>query len=191
MLDKFLPPTDNLYKFIAISGLMLIVFSFVPNYISFKFTEQQIGYIGNQYKFIVESDQLIKDINKQVENQKQLIRDLEELPKKTNGENNEKLLQVKKNLEEEAKKLGEKQIAMNLKEAELKTAGEYITFYDLTITRLVSLSVIIFLVGVFFVVVGFYFWYQKMQKPNDLILISQTKEQSLAKSKRIKRIRLI
>lgn len=40
MLDKFLPPTDNLYKFQAIAGLMLTLSALIPFYLSFHFYER-------------------------------------------------------------------------------------------------------------------------------------------------------
>jgi preprotein translocase subunit SecG len=61
MLDKFLPPTDNLYKFVAISGLLFIVLSFYPNYLNFKLGEQKIEHLKNLNILNIELKNLVEE----------------------------------------------------------------------------------------------------------------------------------
>jgi hypothetical protein len=64
MLDKYLPPTDSLYKFIAISGLLLFCLSFVSTYLSFQISLQIIE-LNKEIKIFSErQDELNSRYNK-------------------------------------------------------------------------------------------------------------------------------
>jgi exonuclease VII small subunit len=66
MLDKLVPPTDNLYKFIAISGLLLVILSFVPQYFLVKLIEQRIQLNKDLKVFVLEFKKFNEDYEKHV-----------------------------------------------------------------------------------------------------------------------------
>ena len=65
---------------------------------------------------------------------------------------------------------------INLGKIQLNTKVELTKYYQDQLRTLNILSWIILLTGLLFITVGFYFWYIKIQKPNDLILIKQAEE---------------
>jgi hypothetical protein len=202
MLDKFFPPTDNLYKFIAISGLLFIIISFVPNYLTFRLLEKKIEHVREQDKFLVEITQINDESDKRINKQSQFNRDYDELLEnknkiknyfqiKTNREKVEQLIEAKKNFDVEGMVFDEKYNALKIKKADLDASSEMNELYKSEISWLESVSFKVFIAGIFLVLVGFYFWYKKMQKPNDLLLLNQTRELLPVKAKPVKRVRPI
>lgn len=80
MLDKFLPPTDNLYKFIAISGLMFLALSIVPYYFSFQLGERKLEHTKNLEIFNI-------GLESKMQKFEIAIKQKDELLQKANSEN--------------------------------------------------------------------------------------------------------
>lgn len=200
MLDKFLPPTDNLYKFTAISGLLLIVFSFVPNYFSFKLGEQIIDlrkrtniiHIEKDYLSDTPTHKLAENLNQRNE---ALKNTLSQIPKdeKSLRENygekyieslNNEALQIKdKTLQvmQEVSQVEKQQMELKIKLEELSSATTLAEYYEKSISDLRLLSYGTLITGVGLVILGFRWWYVKVQKPNDLILVNEAKAQQSTK----------
>lgn len=219
MLDKFLPPTDNLYKFVSISGLLLIVLSFYPSYLNFKLGEQRLEHLKNYRMFMVDVDNFTKDltnINQTSEDAKEGLKNLEsklneheqllskaeqaiknkDLPEAEklssqiteNRKEAEKMflelkpLAAKLLASEDVAKLYERKNQQDIRQAELDSATELIKFYESEISYLQNLSRLLFILGLILTAIGFYFWYERIQKHNDLILVNQAQENANAKT---------
>jgi hypothetical protein len=226
MLDKYLPPTDNLYKFLAISGLLLIVVSFIPNYFNFQLWEQKVDYLRQQKVFIAEIEKFNKDyeaLNKNLNNLNQkygestdtykVIFELQEnLDKELKERNYQKakelyevylsnkqiILEKKKvidelkaNIDNDSKEIKNKEIEIETKKAELDKTKDLIELYDEEIARLKLMSYLLFILGIITAFIGFYFWYSKIQKFNDLILVNDAKEKQQEKIKKTRRFRML
>lgn len=156
MIDTKIPlPTDNLYKFIALFGLTLVILSFIPFYHSYKVKIEEIEVIANFNKLKPQSDRLIIYI-------KSLLAEKDYEPE---GNLAPKSLLIKEYnklympIEIELNKLE----IQTLKNAELK---------KLVRAELI-LSIMILLMGVGFMFFGFKHWYYKLQKYQDMIIIKQ------------------
>jgi preprotein translocase subunit SecG len=167
MIDKLFPPTDNLYKFSAIAGLLFIILSFYPQYLNFKLNEQKIENMKN-------SKILMTDL-------KLANEELELLRKKHEETNQSK--EGNKPTDEELSKYIQKRKELESRNIEIESVQELEKYYNEEINRLNFISHITFSVGILVMLIGFYLWYQKVQKPSDLILTNQTKE-NLTKNKR-------
>ena len=202
MLDKFLPPTDNLYKFIAISGLMLLILSFVPEYLSFRYVEKLVEYENHQKRFITEikaatneREKLNERLNNYNEQLEKIVKDLNETRKAVNKkeliDQADEIIKNSNELSEYNKKLDQEFKKLFLTKNDLDTEGTMLDTYDDEIKYLKDLSRIIFIVGCLLIIFGFSTWYYKVQKPNDLILFNQATQDNQSKLKRAKRHRLI
>jgi hypothetical protein len=78
----------------------------------------------------------------------------------------------------ETKKLSEENNEITIGKIQLDSKVELTKYYRNQINTLDILSWVILCVGVLLIFIGFYFWYIKIQKPNDLILANQANEQN-------------
>lgn len=164
MFDKLSPPTDNLYKFVAISGLAIFLF--------FTWSRLQIG---------LEEDRLQRrSISSQIdtlmffENEVPRWRDFTRKLRsegKTEEEISEQLTPVMK----ESEKNPEFQ---SLFAVSSKAAKQHMEYLERVAAERALYNVLIF-VGINISVVGFYFWWVRVQKPSDELLKLQ-----LAKARR-------
>lgn len=202
MLDKFLPPTENLYKFIAISGILLIIASYYPSYLTFKLGEQYYDLMRNQKILIADLDNINKrlsDVNQTASSLTEKYKEIEkkgdeiiEFSKQKNIKNKEIAKSIKQEIEnykylqaeiEALKKRLEsidnleefraKSEQQDIKNAELKVTSAQLEFYGNEIDRLKQLSWILFITGLGMIGYGFNRWYTKIQKINDAILSKQ------------------
>lgn len=208
MLDKFLPPTDNLYKFLAISGLLLIVLSFVPNYFNFQLWEQKYEYLKTLDIYVAELEKYnedygkfntrLKELNQKydesIESYKkhnELGSDIEKELKEKNFQkadelyksylSDKKIIQdrqnnikeLKTNIENEKKEIDKKTIEIKVKKAEIDKTKNLIEHYNEEISRLRALSILIFVLGIIAAISGFFLWYYRIQKYDDLILANE------------------
>jgi hypothetical protein len=144
-------PTDNLYKFLALSGLALLVFSVV--YPTTRMTELRI---------------------RQAETRSQLkIRtlEIEAIEKELNQE-----IQVQPPSTEQLAILSDRGLQSGIKNAQLSS---YIEQTNVLVEEL-SFFMLLLNIGMFFgftmAVVGFWLWYHKVQRLLDLIAKKQMAE---------------
>jgi hypothetical protein len=168
MLDKFLPPTDNLYKFLSITGLLLIVLSFYPTYLTLKFEEQRIEQDKNHKMFMAE----VKILEQQNEDYKLFI-EKGLAPTKSIQQIREELLNQEK-----------KRVELGIADDLLLNNAKLINYFD-------RLSSWVFWSGIICMLIGFWCWYFKIQRPNDLILMNQSQNKEPTNPKRVKRVRPI
>ena len=189
MLDKYLPPTDNLYKFMAISGLMFLALSLVPFLLNFKLNEMRIqrdkefdlSNIGQ--KDTLRKDQIELDYKKSVLGQvftpnlsptdEEKIYDefLEGEFSKLSLEM--KRIKVLKKVAIESQSLSEKIKKLDIESTERVSGNELIRYYDDQIYTLTTITLVTSILGLFLAMSGFYLWYVKLQKPSDLVLENQ------------------
>jgi hypothetical protein len=121
MLNDFLPPTENLYKFISITGLFLFVLSFYPFYLQHKLAEQQFELIKNQAILRLDSRLLEKEIETIIYKLQSISNKFDELAKIHN-----EVIQLYKDKTESPQnnEQSEPNLALNDKLAELKNKLE-------------------------------------------------------------------
>ena len=159
-------PTDNLYKFLAISGLLILTFSYVaPEYILFQLEIRKSDAIASQQKIIIEGEAIELElerlsINRKIEEKLSNIKAKE--ASKIEGEFAEQLkilqsaqsslLNQNQNVVEWRKKVRDQEAQIG----QINIISELILKYSLhaTIGRLLGLLITIF---------GFSMWYYKTQ----------------------------
>ncbi len=188
-------PTDNLYKFMATSGIVIIITSFVPLFYQHKLRMQYIQFSGEIVKLAYENESLIEDAEKYAnvkldglrKRAVKLSEDFQSRIKKSwfniisrkdfntfkDGLENlqVELLEAAKETEEitnERERINELIIQLGIKKAELSyLSGIINTGLDLFRFGVISGIVLTFL--------GFLLWYQKLQFPLDKIIKNKSK----------------
>jgi len=197
MLNFLIPPTDNLYKFIAITGLLFIFASFFyPTILNIKINERILESEKDIEIAKIESAKLEreageielklnieqKDVetfkeNKNIVSPKQLeaeVSDLEQLRKQTKEATDIAAEQLKKNIEIEYNN---------------KLTKFYNDYFGLASNIALSGEIL----GFVLMILGFGLWYQKVQKYQDLVLLKEAKENqnSTKTKKRVSKKRLL
>jgi Ca2+/Na+ antiporter len=169
-MNLHFPPTDNLYKFIAISGILLVLYNLI-------FTSQFL--INNH----VQAQKISNELDIVEIEQNHLHEDILYLKKKVSilSENLEK-----KSVEESSEELKEfstlnaklktknREIEIKIKEMEnknklLKDRVKFGIF-------LIIIGLITFIVGIYLTYRGFYLWYHRLQKYQDTLIKKKSKK---------------
>jgi hypothetical protein len=147
-------PTDNLYKFLALSGLAIAIFGLVFPAIRISEIRLKLIEANTQTRLLkLEIDQLKEDVD---------------TAKKKSSVSPEEIGNIRKRM-----------IEINVKKVELDGRTEQIKalMEDLNFARgALKVSAPLGLVISF---LGFYFWYSLIQKPNDLLLQKQIKKEKI------------
>lgn len=189
MLDKYLPPTDNLYKFMAISGLMFLALAIVPFLLNFKLSEMRIqrdaefDLANIEKENTLRKDKIELDYKKFIlsqafnpnltPNEEEKIYDEYLEGQFSNLSLEMKKMQVVKKVINESKDLSEKIKEIDTELADRVSGNELIRYYDDQIYNLTTITIATTLFGLILAIFGFYLWYVKFQKPNDFVLKNQ------------------
>ena len=146
-------PTDNLYKFVALSGVALVLVSLI-------YPEQALRELGTRQ---IDSETQMQVLLAQAD---RLERELDLLDKSPDFEN-KKLELIKKQNDE---------IRVNA----IRSSGENqkSALYEAHHERVITYSKFLLAIGSAMSILGFFFWYRRVQKPADLAAADQSKSQS-------------
>ncbi|MCK5062144.1 hypothetical protein KAR28_06390 [Candidatus Parcubacteria bacterium] len=165
--SKFAPPTDNLYKFISIFGILLMLA--LPAYcIFFSYTQQQEAQADVLEKEILEDEKndIKNEIIDKIEN---VDKELEQLKQNYNQEKADDLSESILILENKKKELSKKLIAINSLIDKNTHRKEFIN-------KLRVATTIYLFVGFVITLIGFSLWYFKLQRYQDKIIKKQAEE---------------
>jgi len=180
-------PTDSLYKFMALSGLAMIIVSYVPAYQGIKEGEGLEEIQSKIELFVIETRWAMEDINS-INNQIEiLVRKLSKLTGVSDSDikkalySNLPLDKTRKDLEEhkiiwdelETKASEKRKLS---REYETKR-HQYKTYFAMELSRS-KIQLILFLfsaidgllLGFPLAISGFVLWYKKLQVPQDLLI---------------------
>ncbi len=153
-------PTDNLYKFMALSGLILFVFSFfVPFWLMHNIKLKTLE-IKEELDLLDIEEKYLKEIHE----------DIEALP------SNKRRKAIKLN-EERFKDYSKKLMQTRRKVETMKYLDSMRR--DIRILALVGISL-----GVIFTYCGFFLWYKRLQKYQDQIIKNEAQKQLQNNSKK-------
>jgi hypothetical protein len=146
-------PTDNLYKFMALSGLAILIFSLVFPMIRIGEIKLKLVEVETQTEVLgIETDNLKKDIEHSLNESKLHFQDLEN----------------------DRKRMSELQI----KSVELKGRTKLVRELMEDLRSYLIFLVVGGMLGLLFCFFGFVLWYKLVQRPSDLLLKAQV-ERSL------------
>lgn len=187
-------PTDNLYKFMALSGIVLIITSYIPIYQAWIEGVEIEKVKGERDIIEIEVEWTRKEIDKITEQMNVLIDNIVEISGISKNEITEalnakqSLVDINKDLKEhqmkweelEAKgieqlKLFREQI---IKTYQLKTNSKVVNCRLRMLLWLKRLTMIGSFIGVIMTVSGFGLWYKKLQVPQDLLIQKKLKLES-------------
>lgn len=212
MMDFLKPPTDNLYKFVAMSGLVLFLVSMTyPPWLSYRFSssifelEKDSKILKLEIKaeetrrtdFKAELDAITADGNstlKEAEDLKRLVESQASraqkrrlIPARVALEQKYKLLQAR--VEEIKKGYNEKRAtfmassdALEQKQIELESRLDLVKWAHGQLKLLGWVAIFCAGLGAFMANAGFIFWYRRVQVYQDAILRKQTALESESKS---------
>jgi hypothetical protein len=140
-------PTDNLYKFMALFGIALLIAEYLPLFHAYKLTVDQTRLDGE-----------INVLNKEIEWKTSRII------------NSKKKKQSDYLIEMQQNRLISL-VQLNTKKQELSNIDRMLKL-DKTVL-FIDLVISVFLIGF-----GFMLWYEKLQKPRDIILSEKVKKMS-------------
>lgn len=212
MMDFLKPPTDNLYKFVAMSGLVLFLVSMTyPPWLSYRFSssifelEKDTKILELEIEaeetrrtdFKAELDAITADGDntlKEVENLKRLLESQPSraqkrrlIPERVALEQKYKLLKAQ--VEESKKGFNEKRAtfmassdALRRKQIELKSRLDLAKWAHGQLKLLGWVAIFFAGLGAFMANAGFIFWYRRVQVYQDAILRKQTALESESKS---------
>jgi DNA repair exonuclease SbcCD ATPase subunit len=170
-------PTDNLYKFLAISGIIIFLISYLPLFHSYKLNLQLARLEGESKAVKEEREWLFSDANEVRNELQNLTKQLSEIQKDRKvTEGAEETL--KKKLEEKVAKLLEYTQLLHkqsLKTIEIDTKLEELRVHIAMLKTEANLSISGHIIGAILALVGFSLWYKKLQAPQDIIISKQAK----------------
>lgn len=183
-------PTDNLYKFMALSGLLIILACFIPYYHLYKLRFDLIQLVNEEERFNAERDWIVKDLNdvqKQIDKLKERTDGLrseitlaQKTGKKIPTDHIEKVESVTNDMrvkiQPKLSELNELSRKLILTKLNLKSRGEEKKYLLDVVRSEILLSKICFWVGLFMACSGFILWYKRLQAPQDKLLQNKTKE---------------
>ena len=141
-------PTDNLYKFLAISGLVIAMFSVY--YLFQKSHELQFLIVEQKAELELQKYQMGRYDEKFKLQEEQL----------STEETSEKKRSVLDNIDKDLIEYAKVQTNSELNLAKIKILHHEYIYYKVT-------GIIGFIFGLFLIVFGFVLWYKKIQKPLD------------------------
>ncbi len=180
-------PTDNLYKFIAISGLVIIgLTTFYPLKMVNESTLKTAQYATEMQKYSIERKRLATEYKKLTEISVQLAQKAENQLAELKKEYKKKLaglpytippsvnLEYDDNFKANERRLEQTSLELDLKNADLDgKKGELNIIEDnLFFSRILMYAG--FAIGSVLTMYGFSLWYIKVQQPLDLILLNQS-----------------
>jgi hypothetical protein len=181
-------PTDNLYKFMALSGMAIILACLIPVYHLQKLRLDVIRLDGEADRLIAEANWISSDIEKTQKHIDELNRHIAALE----GLSTSDILggsRVIKEKRDEASEVKAELMKLEPKLSELNELKRKQTLtmmninsrtkekaYLLSIIRIgFGASTIWFFAGLFLTCKGFHLWYKKLQVPQDKLLQKQAK----------------
>ncbi|MEK0337966.1 MAG: hypothetical protein QQN41_11090, partial [Nitrosopumilus sp.] len=185
-------PTDNLYKFMALSGIMLMLLVFIPVYRVHSLTTEameitgEIAVIGIEADYLKEKVSYLKDEKDElVAKSKKLLIESEAIDsEKVQSEDNmsEHRELIEKGLAEIYQKgmlilelTNEQEILL----AESNNKNEIVIYKYKINDRMLLLARIIACGGIALAAYGFILWYRKLQRYQDRIVKNQAEKQQL------------
>jgi hypothetical protein len=169
-------PTDSLYKFMALSGLAIILaFILFPGQKLLEIEMQSIGIQGEYKISCLEFDESTKELKVVSDRQEKILAEYNRIIAEHDLSNAtvKRVNDLKEKVDIDSKraheKLTQKQIAQlktDTKLAELHANG---AFFRTTLNILTIGTTI----GIFMAIFGFYFWYTKIQALQDKLLAMQ------------------
>ncbi len=144
-------PTDNLYKFVALSGIALVLVSLIYPEQAIRDLEVRIIDSETQTRVLLaQADRLEKDLD---------------ILEKTPDFEDQKLELIKQKNDE---------IRIN----SLKSTGENqkIALYTAHVEKVDNYATFLLWIGCAMSILGFFFWYKRVQKPADLAAARESQE---------------
>jgi hypothetical protein len=173
------PPTDSLYKFMAISGLLLLVFCLIyPEQRRFEVNIEKAR-IDGELKILISDNEVLKQDLELLMDDLKDHKDRAQKMAENRGTATELTGLQKRQDELERKKLEqfEKERAFKTKLLEIQTKIMLLNTTESFASWLAYLSKVGFVVGACLMISGFLFWYLKVQQPQDRILEAQAKHE--------------
>jgi hypothetical protein len=169
------PPTDNLYKFLAISGLLLIGFAVV-----FPFTKlmdlkrMTVELSGEVSKLKVESQLISKELDRQEKESKALLDLFEEKTEQKSFWKQDKqyvtfVVEEIRRQREKASEVGDKNDLVLIKLEEIKTKDALLNELRRQMKILMIAANIVMFLGFCAAILGFKLWFEKIQRPQDIM----------------------
>jgi septal ring factor EnvC (AmiA/AmiB activator) len=182
--------SDNLYKFLALASLVtLLVLTYFIKKAEFELSDEEVNFIGELKTEVLKSDDLEKQLESDIDIRTQLITELKQLSENMskgsiqNRTLSERIKVLKNQSSTLSKSIDDLEKGLKLLHAKNETTKSLIEnkrIFKEYLTWIYSYSSIILIV---LTLVGFYLWYQKVQKYQDRILKIQAKEiQQVSKS---------
>jgi hypothetical protein len=164
-MEMLKPPTDNLYKFMAIFGLLIFFLSYVPIIHS---QQQELEWTIWLCDFNTNVTNPINNIGIEIQTLKEVVNKMSQSIKKKDAAG------VDSNIEEAKKKLEYIDVS-DFKEKlshldELTKKASILLKKNAFIKYELYLGIISGIVGFISMCLGFYFWYSKLQKYQDMII---------------------
>lgn len=190
-------PTDNLYKFMALSGVVLFFLSFLPIFHAHKLDLESIDIIGELHATVQQQKFLKNKQNELLEKAKSIIKNTDklktEMPTKESLYDKERYERFKKSLEMKMDKLDEAADDVSVLKEESHQFLELVHKYNLAVIEVETKSkkhiylrrMIIFersigafctFSGIVLALMGFWLWYKKLQTFQDIIVKKQAEK---------------
>jgi biopolymer transport protein ExbB/TolQ len=152
MLEKVSPPTDNLYKFLAISGLLLLILSVIyPYWISYRVMQQANEFFRDLRLLELENKQLSK-LSEEIKSKGEELK----ASKNITSEQVDEFAQRAEDVIDKRYDVVRMDTEIDYKEKQLNTAVD-------TMLPIWTARVGVF-IGLIFMSGGFILWYFKLQR---------------------------
>jgi len=173
-------PTDNMYKFFAITGLVIVIYAITIPYAKIQeLKKQNIANVGERELIILEwtqLEELAENYKNNTENLTsralKIAKKNQRIPESLSNELKDKLYET---IEEKKELIQKKHL---FKQKELQYNNKITLYeYNLKLTKSYTIiGLVLGILGIFLSVFGFIFWYIRCQRNQDLIMKQQVNE---------------
>ena len=174
-------PTDNLYKFMALCGVVILIASFFPTFHMHKLNMQMIELAGEKAMLKVQVDCLVENFDKSRKEGQELSKKVQQLIDENDYRKATKISMKEmedlnisiSNITEEIGSLHEPLEKIHIAIYKVKFKQLEVNYLRMVIRNIGILIFLGRLLGLTLMFFGFWFWYKKLQAPLDKLITIQ------------------
>lgn len=180
MLNFLTPPTDNLYKFIAITGLLFIFASvFYPTFLNIQINERILESEKDSEIVTIEMTKLereSKDIERKIDDMQKQLKDFKQNPNKSSAKQLEANIKDTDQLQKQTKEFMNIATELQKKNIEIEYKNKLTKFYNDYLKSALNYAKVGIIIGMILTIFGFTFWLFRVQKYQDLVLLKEAQQ---------------
>jgi len=184
MLNFLTPPTDNLYKFIAITGLLFIFASiFYPTFLNIQINERILESEKDIEIATIERTKLEResnDIERKANDMQKKVEGFKQNPSNVFAKQLEAEMKDLEQLQKQTKEFTDVATELQKRNIEIEYKNKITKFYNNYLELALNAAQVGMTIGLILTFLGFTLWFFKVQKHQDLVLLKEAEQKQIS-----------